>query len=152
MALGGLSLLGIGDGVYGDEERAHVRDWHDFFVVFAARTLVFFGLVMLQTFVLFFFRDVQKIGNPSAGTALYAFATIVGAVASSIYLGLLSDRVSRKIVTALACASMAARDDRVRARPRTALDAPLCGALRDRLRRRDVQRLGARDGRDSEAA
>jgi MFS family permease/GNAT superfamily N-acetyltransferase len=107
MGLGGLSLLGIGDGTYDDEEHAHVRDWHDFFVVFAARTLVFFGLVMLQTFVLFFFRDVQKVGNPSAGTALYAFATIAGAVVSSVYLGLLSDRVSRKIVTALAGACMA---------------------------------------------
>lgn len=107
MAIGALSLFGIGDGVYDGEEHAHVRDWHDFFVVFAARTLVFFGLVMLQTFVLFFFRDVQRVGNPSAGTAIYAFATVVGAVASSIYLGLLSDRMSRKIITALAGASMA---------------------------------------------
>ena len=107
MALGGLSLLAVGDGVYDGEEHAHVRDWHDFFVVFAARTLVFFGLVMLQTFVLFFFRDVQKVGNPSAGTALYAFATIAGAVVSSLYLGLLSDRVPRKIITSLAGASMA---------------------------------------------
>jgi MFS family permease len=107
MAVGGLSLLGVGDGVYDGEEHAHVRDWHDFFVVFAARTLVFFGLIMLQTFVLYFFRDVQKVGNPSAGTALYAFATIAGAVASSLYLGLLSDRVPRKVVTALAGAAMA---------------------------------------------
>lgn len=107
MAVGGLSLLGIGEGVYGADEHAHVRDWHDFSVVFAARMLVFFGLVMLQTFVLFYFRDVQKVGNPSAGTALYAFATIAGAVASSVYLGLLSDRVPRKIVTAIAGAAMA---------------------------------------------
>jgi MFS family permease len=108
MTLGGLSLLAVGEGVYHDEEHAHVRDWHDFIVVFIARTLVFFGLIMLQTFVLYFFRDVQKVDNPSAGTALYAFSTIVGAVASSIYLGLLSDRYPRKIVTALAGASMAA--------------------------------------------
>lgn len=107
MAVGALSLFGIGDGVYDSEEQAHVRDWHDFAVVFAARTLVFFGLVMLQTFVLFFFRDVQRIGNPSAGTAVYAFATVIGAVASSIYLGLLSDRMSRKFITALAGACMA---------------------------------------------
>ena len=93
MAAGGLSLLGISDGAYDGEEHAHVRDWHDFIVVFVARVLVFFGLTMLQTFVLFFFRDVQKIGNPSAGTALYAFCTIAGAVLSSVYLGLLSDRV-----------------------------------------------------------
>ena len=107
MALGALSLFGIGDGVYHDEEHAHVRDWHDFGVVFVARALVFFGLVMLQTFVLFFFRDVQKVGNPSFGTALYAFATIAGAVVASIYLGFLSDKVSRKIVTAIAGGCMA---------------------------------------------
>ena len=107
MAIGGLSLLAVGEGVYDGEEHAHVRDWHDFLVVFAARTLVFFGLIMLQTFVLYFFRDVQKIGDPSAGTALYAFATIAGAVASSLYLGMLSDRVPRKIVTSLAGAAMA---------------------------------------------
>jgi MFS family permease len=107
MALGGLSLLGVGEGVYDGEEHAHVRDWHDFLVVFAARTLVFFGLIMLQTFVLYFFRDVQRVGDPSAGTALYAFATIAGAVASSLYLGLLSDRMPRKIVTSLAGAAMA---------------------------------------------
>lgn len=107
MAVSALSLVWIGDGVYDGEEHAHVRDWHDFFVVFAARTLVFFGLVMLQTFVLYFFRDVQRVGNPSAGTAVYAFATVAGAVASSIYLGLLSDRMSRKIVTALAGGCMA---------------------------------------------
>jgi MFS family permease len=108
MAVGGFSLLGIGEGTYDGEEHARVRDWHDFIIVFVARVLVFFGLTMLQTFVLFFFRDVQKIGNPSAGTALYAFCTIVGAVISSLYLGLLSDRVPRKIITALAIALMSA--------------------------------------------
>ena len=108
LAIGALSLLKIGEGRYDDdEERAHVRDWHDFLIVFAARALVFFGLTMLQTFVLFFFRDVQHVENPSAGTALYAFSTIIGAVLSSIYLGVLSDRAPRKIVTALAIGAMA---------------------------------------------
>lgn len=108
MALGGLSLLGVREGAYGgEEEHAHVRDWHDFVIVFTARTLVFFGLTLLQTFVLFYFRDVLRLSNPSAGTALYAFATIGGATLSSVVLGLLSDRAPRKIVTALAGASMA---------------------------------------------
>ena len=107
MAIGALSLLKIGEGTYDAEEQARVRDWHDFVIVFAARALVFFGLTMLQTFVLFFFRDVQRIENPSAGTALYAFSTIAGAVISSIYLGVLSDRAPRRIVTALAIAAMA---------------------------------------------
>ncbi len=108
MAFGGLSLLGIREGAYGDEERAHLRNWHDFVVVFAARTLVFFGLTLLQTFVLFYFRDVQQLSNPSGGTAVYAFATICGAVLSSVVLGVLSDRAPRKIVTSLAGASMTA--------------------------------------------
>jgi MFS family permease len=107
LAAGGLSLFGIGDGEYDAEELARVRDWHDFIVVFAARVLVFFGLTMLQTFVLFFVRDVQKIDNPSAGTALYAFSTICGAVISSVYLGMLSDRAPRKIITSIAIGCMA---------------------------------------------
>jgi len=55
--------VGIGEGTYDGEEHARVRDWHDFIIVFVARVLVFFGLTMLQTFVLFFFRDVQKIAT-----------------------------------------------------------------------------------------
>ena len=52
---GALSLFGSRDGSgYRDAEHAHVRDWHDFGVVFVARALVFFGLVMLQTFVLYY--------------------------------------------------------------------------------------------------
>lgn len=109
MALGGLSLFAVREGTYGEqEEHGHLRDWHDFAIVFAARMLVFFGFTLLQTFVLFYFRDVLKAANPSAGTALYAFATIGGAVFSSVVLGLLSDRVPRKVVTALAGASMTA--------------------------------------------
>jgi hypothetical protein len=38
---------------------------------------------------------VQRVENPSAGTALYAFSTIIGAVISSIYLGVLSDRAAQ---------------------------------------------------------
>jgi MFS family permease len=109
MALGGLSLFAVRERAYAaEEEHAHLRDWHDFVIVFAARMLVFFGFSLLQTFVLFYFRDVLGAANPSAGTALYAFATIGGAVFSSVVLGLLSDRAPRKIVTALAGASMTA--------------------------------------------
>ncbi|MBV8372131.1 MAG: MFS transporter, partial [Candidatus Eremiobacteraeota bacterium] len=101
------SLLGIRETPTTDHDRARVRDWHDFGVVFAARILVFFGLVLLQTFVLYYFRDVQGLPNPSLGTAIAAFCTMIGATASSVYLGILSDRASRKIVTALAGVPMA---------------------------------------------
>jgi MFS family permease len=107
MALGGFSLLGIGEGVYDDGEHARVRDWHDFLVVFAARFLVFFGLILLQTYVLLFFRDILRVGDPSVSTALYGFSFIVGAIASTFALGALSDRAPRKIVTAWAGVPMA---------------------------------------------
>lgn len=107
VAICSLSLMGVREVEYSEPEHAHVRDWHDFMVVFAARTLVFFGLVLLQTFVLFYFNDVQGLPNASAGTAVAAFCTMLGATGSSIYLGILSDRAPRKIVTAIAGIPMA---------------------------------------------
>ena len=85
-----------------------MRDWHDFMVVFAARALVFFGLILLQMFVLFFFRDVQKVGRPVGGhgaVRVFDHARRGRIVASS--LGILSDRAPRKLVTALAGIPMA---------------------------------------------
>jgi MFS family permease len=102
-----LSLFWVHETPWVEPDRAHVRDWHDFNVVFVARVLVFFGLILLQTFVLYYFRDVQGLPNPSLGTAIAAFCTMVGATASSVYLGILSDRAPRKIVTALAGVPMA---------------------------------------------
>lgn len=89
------------------EDPAKVRDWHDFGVVFMARLLIFFGIVLLQTFVLYYFRDIQRLGNATLGTATAAFCTMIGAVASSIYLGILSDRAPRKFVASAACVPMA---------------------------------------------
>ncbi|MGA8533387.1 MAG: MFS transporter [Candidatus Tumulicola sp.] len=107
MAVCALSLIWIRETQWVEQDRARVRDWHDFAVVFAARVLVFFGLTLLQTFVLYYFRDVQGLPNPSLGTAIAAFCTMIGATASSVYLGILSDRLPRKIVTACACVPMA---------------------------------------------
>jgi MFS family permease len=107
VALCALSLIWIHETQWVEPDRAHVRDWHDFAVVFAARVLVFFGLILLQTFVLYYFRDIQGLPNPSLGTAIAAFCTMIGATASSIYLGILSDRAPRKIVTAIAGIPMA---------------------------------------------
>jgi MFS family permease len=108
VALCSVSLFGIRENQWSEPDKVHVRDWHDFMVVFAARALVFFGLLLLQTFVLYYFRDIQGLPNPSAGTAIAAFCTMIGATGSSIYLGILSDRVPRKIVTSIAGIPMAA--------------------------------------------
>jgi MFS family permease len=101
------SLIWVHETQWQEPDRAHVRDWHDFIVVFIARAFVFFGLVLLQTFVLYYFRDIQALHNASLGTAIAAFCTMIGATGSSIYLGILSDRAPRKIVTAIAGVPMA---------------------------------------------
>lgn len=103
VGLGALTMFAIPERVAGaapDEDRARISDWHDFGVVFIARAFLAFGLALLMTFVLFFFRDVLHVGNPSAGTALVAAASLLGAIGSAIYLGWLSDRVPRKFVVA----------------------------------------------------
>lgn len=102
-----VSLLLVHEGAWSEPDRAHVSDWHDFFVVFAARALVFFGLYLLQNYVLFYFRDVLHLENAPAGTAAAGFCTMLGALGSAVYLGILSDRAPRKVVTAIAGVPMA---------------------------------------------
>lgn len=89
------------------EEHARVRDWRDFIVAFVARLFVGFGLSLLMTFALYFFHDVLRVANPQAGTGLVAGASLVGAITSTIVLGKLSDRFSRKWVVALSGVPMA---------------------------------------------
>ncbi|MHB1799653.1 MAG: MFS transporter [Vulcanimicrobiaceae bacterium] len=101
-ATGALALLPLHETVRQEADHATIRDWHDFIVVFIARSFVTFGLTLLMTFVLYFFRDVLHAGNASAGTGLVGLAALGGAAVSSIFLGRLSDRFSRKIIVALA--------------------------------------------------
>jgi MFS family permease len=108
MAAGALTLFAFDERPAGDSEpSARVKDWHDFILVFIARVCVVFGLTILMTFVLYFFRDVLHNPEPTGGTALVAACSMFGAMASSIWLGIVSDRVPRKLVAALACLPMA---------------------------------------------
>lgn len=97
---GALTLFGERETPVADssEDRAHVSDWHDFTIVFIARGFLAFGLALLMTFVLYYFRDILHVGNPNVGTALVGVASLLGAIVSGIYLGWLSDRVPRKLV------------------------------------------------------
>jgi MFS family permease len=103
VAISAISLRGLAPRQQGAEDHAHIRDWHDFVVVFVGRACIVFGLTLLGTFVLYFFRDVLHVADPSRGTGLTGLAGLVGAVASSVVLGILSDRIRphRKIVVAL---------------------------------------------------
>ncbi|MBV8689219.1 MAG: MFS transporter [Candidatus Eremiobacteraeota bacterium] len=108
IAVGVLTLLLLDERPVGDgEASARVKDWYDFILVFIARGCVVFGLTILTTFVLYFFRDVLHNANPSGGTGLVAGCSVFGALLSSVWLGIVSDRVPRKLVAALSCVPMA---------------------------------------------
>jgi MFS family permease len=103
-----VTVYAIRPGVHHDAEaQATIRDWHDFIVAFIARLFVGFGLSLLMTFALYFFRDVIHASNPQAGTGLVAGCSILGAIASTLSLGKLSDRIDRKLVVAFCGIPMA---------------------------------------------
>lgn len=103
IGLGAITLFAIGERRIPNQpqEHAHISDWDDFTVVFIARAFLAFGLALLMTFVLYFFRDILHVSNPSANTGMVAAASLIGAIGSGIFLGWLSDRVPRKILVAL---------------------------------------------------
>ncbi|HKU67268.1 MAG TPA: MFS transporter [Candidatus Baltobacteraceae bacterium] len=109
IGLGALTLFAVGEHRIPDqpEEHVHISDWHDFTIVFAARAFLAFGLALLMTFVLYFFRDILHVANPQGNTGIVAGASLIGAIGSGIFLGWLSDRVPRKIVVALCGIPMA---------------------------------------------
>ncbi len=70
---------------------------HDIFVrVFMARFALMFGQTLLMTYVLYFFRDVLHEARPAAGTAVIAGLAMVGAVVSTVLLGIVSDRAKNR--------------------------------------------------------
>jgi MFS family permease len=90
-----------------EHEHAEIRDWHDFIIVFWSRCWTNFGLALLMTFVLYFFSDVLKVSKPSAATGIVGGMALVGAIVTSVVMGILSDRMVRKHVVALAGIPMA---------------------------------------------
>ncbi len=108
LALGLFSLLALNERDYiAPPEETPVVRWHDFTVVFVARAFIFFGLTLLMTFVLYFFQDVLHYSNPSQGTAFVGVCSLIGAIVSSVLLGVLSDRFSRKTIASLCGIPMA---------------------------------------------
>jgi MFS family permease len=78
-----------------------IRDRWDLFVTLIGRAWIVLGMTLLNTYVLFFFNDVLGIHNASFNTGLVAGAAMVGAVASSVAAGVLSDRLDRRLVVCL---------------------------------------------------
>jgi MFS family permease len=103
VALSATSLLAIPHEPREEPVRAHavVRDWHDLGITLVARGWIVLGMTLLNTYILYFFSDVLGVRDASLGTGLVAGAALVGAIASSIGTGVLSDRVDRRYVVAL---------------------------------------------------
>jgi MFS family permease len=86
---------------------AKIRDRWDMFVTMIARAWIVLGMTLLNTYVLYFFTDVLGIRNASLDAGLVAGAAMVGAVASSVAAGVLSDRLDRRLVVCLSGLPMA---------------------------------------------
>ena len=83
------------------KDRAQIRDRWDFVVTMLGRGWIVLGMTLLNTYVLYFFNDVLGIKNASFNTGLVAGAAMVGAVASSVAAGVLSDKLDRRLVVCL---------------------------------------------------
>ena len=107
VGLGALAVWMTPEGRYLEPEHVHVSNWHDFSIVFASRFMINTGLTLLGTFVLYFFRDVEKVDNPSVSTGFFGILALVGAIVTAFLTGILSDRMPRKYIMALAGIPMA---------------------------------------------
>ncbi len=114
------------------EESAHIVNWRDFGFTFASRFCVMFGMTLLTVFILFFFKDVLKV----------AMLAIAGAILSSLWVGMYSDRVSRKLTVIAATAFMAFCRTGVRLLPGSTRDFRLWPAVRGGLGRLSFHGLG----------
>ena len=82
-------------------EGAHIRDRRDLVVTLIARAWIVMGMTLLNTYVLYFFHDVLGVRNASLNTGLVAGAAMFGAVASSVAVGIISDKIDRRLVVFL---------------------------------------------------
>jgi MFS family permease len=78
--------------------RIDVRANYDFILFLISRLLVIMALTTLQTFALYFLRDVVGATNPAAATADLLIAVGIGMVIAVYPAGRLSDRVGRRPV------------------------------------------------------
>ncbi len=75
-----------------------VKGHPDFVFFLISRLLIFMALATIQTFALFYLRDVVGITNPATATADLLIAAGIGMLVSVYPAGLLSDRISRRLV------------------------------------------------------
>ena len=78
--------------------KINVRKDRDFIVFLISRLLIFMALATIQTFTLFYLRDVIGLVNPATATADLLIAAGVGMLLAVYPAGRLSDRIGRRPV------------------------------------------------------
>jgi len=78
--------------------KVDVRKDRDFIVFLVSRLLIFMALATIQTFTLFYLRDVIGLANPATATADLLIAVGVGMLLAVYPAGRLSDRIGRRPV------------------------------------------------------
>ena len=78
--------------------KINVRKDRDFIVFLISRLLIFMALATIQTFTLFYLRDVIGLVNPATATADLLIAVGVGMLLAVYPAGRLSDRIGRRPV------------------------------------------------------
>jgi len=68
----------------------------DFVWFLVSRLLILMAFATLQTFVLYFLRDVIGVANPATATARFSIVAVVGMLAAVYPAGRLSDRIGRR--------------------------------------------------------
>jgi len=78
--------------------KVDVRKDRDFIVFLVSRLLIFMALATIQTFTLFYLRDVIGLVNPATATADLLIAVGIGMLLAVYPAGRLSDRIGRRPV------------------------------------------------------
>ena len=78
--------------------KVDVRKDRDFIVFLVSRLLIFMALATIQTFALFYLRDVIGLANPATATADLLIAVGVGMLLAVYPAGRLSDKIGRRPV------------------------------------------------------
>lgn len=94
-------------GVVVDLSRPPLGRSRDFIRVFWAQGFVSFGMMLLMTFVFYFFTDVLQVQNAARQTSYVAVLALGGAAFASLYIGRVSDRTIRRNLVAAASVPMA---------------------------------------------